>query len=250
MIFFVYIPYDKKTKKGECSMIHKWMKCLFAIICGLSLVGCGNTEEPIEKKDPFNFDSSVQTRARKEISAGNSYTNVDYYGSYSFGIEAETFIQIIRDRYKEVIQFTNSPFETLEFKPVSGGPEFSDRSINQTYLVNDRLLINFVVPTFNGIEWDETISNIQFFFPSEDKTATLLFKLITLSMIQETKSKEPAITVSGDYLASQTGYGETGDSYSLEKESKEISESLKEFFKTFFNLKNKDRISAYDFRRY
>lgn len=233
----------------------KYLKGLLVLSCGLFLVACG--KEPMPEVKPFDFDSSVKTRAKTEINNSNSYVNTNYYGEYSFGVTPETFIQIIRDRYREVIQFTSSPFEKLEFKKVDGAPTFSESAENHTYLVNDLLLINFVVPKLNGIEWDDTVSNIQIFFPYKEKKEgegdtiqEFLFNLIVLSIVQETKSATSVITTSGDYLSEGRGYGTTGGHYSLDKDSKEIQDPYKDFFKSFFQLKNKDRIHAYNFTRY
>lgn len=233
----------------------KYLKGLLVLTCGLVLVACG--KEPMPEVKPFDFDSSVKSRAKTEINNSNTYVNTNYYQEYSFGVTPETFIQIIRDRYQEITQFTPSPFEALEFKKVDGGPDFSEGAKNYTYFVNDLLLINFVVPTLNGIEWDDTVSNIQIFFPYHEKkegegdtVQEVLFKLIVLSIVQETKSSASIITTSGDYLGEHNGYGATGGHYSLDKDSKEIANPFKDFFKSFFNLKNKDRLNAYNFTRY
>lgn len=233
----------------------KYLKGLLILSFGVLLVGCKKQELP--QVDPFNFDSSVKTRARLEINNSNSYVNTNYYQEYSFGIDTETFIQVIRDRYEEVIQFNPSPFETLEFKKVDGGPKFSDSATNHTYLINDCILINFVVPKLNGIEWDDTVTNIQFFFPYQEKKEgegstpqEYLFHLIGLAIVQETKSVSTIIKTSGTFSGQPHGYGNIGGHYSLDKNSNEIQEPHKDFFKSFFNLKNKDRIYAYNFTRY
>ena len=236
-------------------MFKKGFKSLLVLGSIFVLSACGN--ESTEKVKPFDFDSSVKSRAKTEINSSNSFVNTMYYDEYSFGVNPETFINIIRERYDEVIQFTGTPFEKLEFKRVDGAPDFSSGAKNHTYFVNNRILVNFVVPQFNGIEWDDTVSNIQFFFPYEEKeegepdtVETILFNLINLSIIQETKANESIITTSGKYLGEETGYGCTGGHYSLDKNSNEISNPAKDFFKEFFDLKNKDRIYAYNFTRY
>ena len=237
-------------------MFKKGIKCLLILGCTFSLVACGK-ENTTTTVPAFNFDSSVKKRAQIEISNSNSFSNTAYYKEYSFGVETETFINLIRERYAEVIQFTGAPFETLEFKKIEGAPTFSNNAKNNTYLVNDCLIINFVVPQFNGIEWDETVSNVQFFYPHKylekgepDTVQNVLYNLIVSSIVQETTSHNSVLTTSGKYLGQGDGYGSSGGHYSLDKDSNEMNSVAKDFFKDFFKLKNKDRIYAYSFARY
>ena len=236
-------------------MLKKGINGLLILGCTFSLVACGKDKtSPIPA---FNFDSSVRSRAQTEIGNSNSFSNTPYYEEYSFGVDTETFINIIRERYAEIIQFTGAHFETLEFKKIEGAPTFSNNAKNNTYLVNDCLIINFVIPQFNGIEWDKTVSNIQFFYPHKylaegepDTVQTVLFNLIVSSIVQETTSNNSVLTTSGQYLGSSDGYGCTGGHYSLDKDLNEMNSTAKDFFKEFFDLKNKDRIYAYNFTRY
>ena len=226
----------------------------------LMLVGCGSSELPqgaTLAKDAFNTQSTVRTRVQQELANNQSYMNIDYLSQYSFTATPENFIKLIQKQYLGIAPHTGALYPELEFAPLKTDLVISQASENHYYVINNKIVANFVVPESNSVQWDGTVTNIQFYYSMEDQGAAHLMDLISKSIVQELQSPTTALMFKvesddeeePDEYHPVTNYAFVGGLYATEGKLINLNKDVQKFIYTNLNLKKQDYLYCFEFKR-
>ena len=216
------------------------------------LTGCGggNTDDIELTETPFNPQSSVRTRVQQELANNTSYARIDYQYNYSFGVNPKTFVNAIQTQYKNIIPHVNGGPSELTFVELKDAPIISTGSNNQAYLVNDLIVVNFVVPKNNSVEWDGTVSNVQFYYDSTNLTAAQLMNLISMAITQEIESPQTALLIGENKDQKISNYDFIGGTYEISGKLINLSKESKDFILKSLGLKSKDYLNCFSLERH
>ena len=227
------------------------------LVGGLSLcfllTGCGKQElaEGVKLAEAaFNPQSSIRTRVQQELANNKSYANIDYLANYSLGADAGTLVELIKNQFEEIVPHVSTSITSLEFVPLKTDLVLSPGSQNHYYLINNQILVNFVVPKNNSVAWNETVSNIQFYYNVFDPSAAQLMDLISKAIIQEIESPTTALLVKEkEELKPVKNYNFVGGIYETSGKLINLNSDAIEFILKALNLKDQDYLYCFDFQR-
>lgn len=234
-----------------------WMKALGICSCCFLLVGCGAGNDsaiPSENiqlaEEKFDTQSTIRTRVQQELANNSSYQGINYLADYSLGAKVEPLIAIICSQYEKMVPYIEAPVETLTFQPIQSEEVISEGSKNHYYLINERIVVNFVVPKSDTVKWDGTVSNIQFYYSMNDPMAVVLMDLISKAIVQEIQSPETTLTLWVNEKAEPLrNYRFAGGLYETKGQLIGLSQDAQAFILKALNLKAQDYLYCFNFLR-
>lgn len=231
-----------------------WIKTLGVLSCCFLLVGCSTkTELPANielTEEKFDTQSTIRTRVQQELANNKSYQGINYLANYSLGAKVEPLIQAIASQYEKIAPYVSAPVERLIFQPIQSDVIISEGSSNHYYLVNERIVVNFIVPKSETVKWDGTVSNIQLYYSVNDPMAMVLKDFISKAIIQEIESPETALTLWVDEKAYPLrNYQFSGGLYETQGKLITLTKKSQEFIFKALNLKPQDYLYCFNFHR-
>lgn len=232
-----------------------WIKALGVCSCCFLLMGCESessiSAENIQlAQEKFDTQSTIRTRVQQELANNNSYQGINYLAEYSLGAKVEPLIQAICTQYEKLVPYVNAPVEELIFQPIQSDVIISEGSNNHYYLVNEKIVINFVVPKSDTVKWDGTVTNIQFYYNMNDPMSIVLMDFISKAIIQEIEAPETALRLwINEEALPLRNYNFVGGLYETKGQLIGLSQDAQSFILKALNLKTQDYLYCFNFLR-
>lgn len=224
----------------------------------LLLTGCGknqSVDDLVLAENAFNPQSTVRTRVQQELANNTSYANIDYLANYSFAAKVDTLVSVIKRQFEAIAPHVSTNMKTLEFTPLKTEIVISEGSENHYYLINDKIVANFIVPKSNSVAWNGTVSNIQFYYSVLDPSAAQLMDFISKSIVQEIESPTTSLLIEREGYDDEVivepvrNYQFVGGAYETAGNLINLNSQAIDFIFSSLNLKTQDYLYCFDFQR-